>query len=339
MSKISPAYLLLGPEKGQKDDFIREVRQELQKSSSGQLEESKHYAFETDIAALVSDLQNGSLFSSTKLVLLVGVEEVKKKGDLDLLKDYLKTPSEDAVLLLVSDETKVDEPLKKAVEKLSKEGVKIFWEMYESQKKGWLINHFRTLGMTLGQEEADFLLEMVENSTDQLRSEGEKLLSFYGPGRTLSLEDLETYISHSKEESVFTLFEAAVSGEFEQTVEVLQKILLSQDRDAVGLLSGLLWQYRNLLLLRNLLDQGVPSEEAFLQGKIRTTKKGKSTYIKGAQRFSRRDLEAGIVLFAEYERRLRGSRTEWQGLLLEMFLYQLFIKKGRREQAFTSLEF
>lgn len=337
MSKLAPAYLLLGPEKGLKDDFIREIRETLTKISGQDLEETRHYAFETEIPSLVSELQNGSLFSSARLVFLLSAEEIKKKSDLDLLKDYLKNPSPEVTLILISEETKFDESVKKALEKHSKDSVKIYWEMYESQKKGWLINHFRTLGLTIGQDESEFLLEMVENSTDQLKSEGEKLLSFYGKGRTLTLDDLETYLSHSKEETVFSLFEMTMEGDMEQTMEVLHKILLSQDKDAVGLLSGLLWQFRNLLTLRQHLDQGLPSDEAFLQGKIRTTKKGKTTYLKGSQRFSTKDLETVIILFSEYEVRLRGARTEWQSLILELFLYQILIKKGHRERALESL--
>lgn len=337
MSKLSPAYLLLGPEKGLKDDFIRELRTTLTGKSPEPLEESRHYAFETELSALISDLQNGSLFSSRRLVFLLGVEEVKKKAELDLLKDYLAHPAPEITLVMVSDETKVEEGLKKAVEKLSKEAVKVFWEMFDNQKRGWLINHFRSIGLPLGGDEADFLLEMVENSTDQLKAEGEKLLSFFGPGRTLTMDDLETYLSHSKEESVFSLFERAMDGNFEETMEVLNKILLSQDRDAVGLLSGLLWQVRNLMTLRALMDQGIPGEEAFLQGKIRTTKKGKDTYLKAARRYSSGDLERMIQHFAEYESRLRGMRTEGQGVVLELFFYQLLVKKGKREPALESL--
>lgn len=315
-------WLLLGPEAGQKSDFLTDLKAKLAHELGSAPEEHKFYAFETEISDLLSLLQNGSLFSSHKLVLLHNAEAVKA-GDAKLLAGYLKAPSPDATLVLTSDETKLD-TLAKA---LPKDNVKVFWEMFESQKRGWVLNHFRTLGLTIDGDAADFFLEMVENTTDQLRLEAQKLLNFFEKGNTLTLDDLETYLSHSKEENVFTLFEQIAEGDFPRALEVLHKILASKESEGIGLLGGLVWQFKNLLGFQVKLLERMPPEEAFAALKV-FSKKQQSTYNKGARRYTLRDLQNILTLTAEWDFRLRGFRTEYQGLLMELYLYHVILKKG-----------
>ena len=107
------------------------------------------------------------------------------------------------ILILQSDTTKVESALKGI---FPKEGTKIFWELFEDQKRGWIVRYFREAKLTVTQDAVDVLLEMVENNTQDLKKECEKFVLFFEPGKKISGEELEQYIYHSKEENVFTLF-------------------------------------------------------------------------------------------------------------------------------------
>lgn len=320
-------WLLLGPEHGQKQDFINELRDKLTKQFREAPEIHKFYAFEAPFGQVLSLLQNGDLFASHKLILIHNVDEYKK-ADNDLIKGYVKHPSAESTLVLLSDETKVDS-LARAI---PKDQTKVFWEMFESQKKGWVLHHFKEIGLGLTSEAADFFLEMVDNSTDQIRLEAQKLLAFFEKGANLSLEDLETYLVHTKEENVFTLFEKIASGEFAKSLEVLKKILGAKETEGIGLLGGLTWQFKNLLAFQVKLMERFPAEEAFAALRV-SSKKAQANFQIGAKRYSLADLQAVLVLTADFDLRLRQFRSEHHSLLLELYLYYVVVKKGRATEA------
>ncbi len=320
-------WLLLGPEHGQKQEFLADIKQKLTKQFREAPEVHKFYAFETPFGEVLSLLQNGDLFASHKLVTIQNADEYKK-ADNDLIKGYAKHPASESTLVLLSDETKAD-TLTRVV---PKDQTKIFWEMFESQKKGWVLNHFRSLGLTLGDEAAEFFLEMVDNSTDQIRLEAQKLLAFFEKGTTISLEDLEHYLVHTKEENVFTLFERITAGEFAKALEVLKKILSSKETEGIGLLGGLTWQFKNLLAFQNKLAERFPADEAFSALKV-FSKKAQANFQIGARHYSLADLQAILILTSDFDQRLRQFRTEHHSLLLELYLYYTIVKKGRATDA------
>lgn len=315
-------WLLLGPEHGQKQDFLGELRDKLTKQFRDPPEIHKFYAFETPFSEVLSLLQNGDLFAAHKLVLIQNADEYKK-ADNDLIKAYAKKPAAESTLVLLTDETKAD-VLTRAV---PKEQTKVFWEMFENQKKGWVLNHFKEIGLGMTGDAAEFFLEMVDNSTDQIRLEAQKLLAFFERGATVGVEDLETYLVHTKEENVFTLFERITAGDFPKALEVLKKILGSKETEGIGLLSGLTWQFKNLLAYQVKMLERMSSDEAFSTLKV-FGKKAQANLQIGARRYSLAELQAILVLTADFDHRLRQFRTDHHPLLLEVYLYYVILKKG-----------
>jgi len=320
-------WLLLGPEHGQKQDFLAELKEKLTKQFRDPPEVHKFYAFETSFSDVQSLLQNGDLFAAHKLVIIQNADEYKK-ADNDLIKGYAKHPAGESTLVLMSDETKAD-ALTRVV---PKDQTKVFWEMFESQKKGWVIHHFQSVGLTMEPEAAEFFLEMVDNSTDQIRLEAQKLLAFFEKGKTITLDDLEQYLVHTKEENVFTLFERITAGEFPKALEVLKKILSSKETEGIGLLGGLTWQFKNLLAFQAKIMERTPAEEAFVALKV-FSKKAQANFQIGARHYSLTDLQTILVLTADFDQRLRQFRTEHHELLLELYLYYIIVRKGRAVEA------
>jgi len=320
-------WLLLGPEQGQKQDFLADLRDKLTKQFKEAPEVHKFYAFETPFGEVLSLLQNGDLFAAHKLVLIQNADEYKK-ADNDLIKAYAKKPAAESTLVLLSDETKA-ETLTRAI---PKDQTKVFWEMFENQKKGWVLHHFKEIGLNLSPEAAEFFLEMVDNSTDQIRLEAQKLLAFFERGSAVTLEDLETYLVHTKEENVFTLFERITAGDFPRALEVLKKILSSKETEGIGLLGGLTWQFKNLLAYQVKMRERMSSDEAFSALKV-FGKKAQANLQVGARHYHLTDLQAILILTADFDQRLRLYRTEHHGLLLELYLYYVILKKGRPTEA------
>ncbi|MBB6482310.1 DNA polymerase III subunit delta [Spirochaeta isovalerica] len=314
-------FLLLGPENGEKKDFVKNQEKALI-SKFGETEKFRFYPYDTEISEIVSIMRNGSLFSSHKIVTINNCEDIKKKSAVDQLVEYLKSPSEDVTLFLLSDANKIDAKIEKVIKKENK---KIFWELFENRKRDWVISFFRKRNLSIDPEAVELLLEMIDNNTDSMRNDCEKLAFYFKEGDRISEDDIENFLYHSREENVFTLFEKVCRRDLEASLDVLNSIVLARETQPVQLLSGLLWQFRNLLSLSTMLSRRVPQPEALLKSNIRG-KKSQKTYLEGTRNFRIHELEKIITLTMDYDNRLRSVRTEMQDSVVEMYLYNCIRK-------------
>jgi DNA polymerase-3 subunit delta len=357
MSRSDALYLLLGPEEGEKDTFIRRLLERIAKKTGEEPEVHRFYAFENALPEVLAHLRNGSLFAQHRVVVLRGVEEIRRKGDLELLAGYGERPAPDTTLLLISEEVgRIDERLRKLV---PTENQQIFWELFENQKMGWIVGFFRQRGLEIEPEAAEFLLEMVENNTRALRDTCERIAVYLGSGAApgggtapgsgaagaavastraprgvaapagrIALGDIEELLFHSKEENVFSLFERMSVRDFGASLEVLDKILLSRETDAVQLLAGLLSQYRKLLTVKLLTEQRYSPPEAFARAGVRG-KRIQRLYAEAARRYSLEELRNIVQVVAVFDRRVREFKTTLHVCLLQLFVYHAVVNGGR----------
>lgn len=329
MSRLPPVYLLLGPEAGEKAEFVRTVQAAIEKRTGGKPEESKFYPFETGMADLVAMLRNGSLFASHRLVFLDSVDGIGSRADVDLLVEYCAHPAEDATLVLSSDQTQVDKRLSAAVPADLR---KIFWEMFDNQKLGWVTSYLRRLGCSVTTEAASLLLEMVENNTQELRQECDRLALYFGRNHEIVADDVEAFIYHSKEENVFSLFQEMAACNFDGSLEILQKMMLGSEGNPVAVMAGLIWQFRRLLGLSALLDERYSARDAFTKLGIRS-KRTQKNYEVGGRNYTRESLERILVLAGRYDAMFRRLGSALHPLLLQIFVYSVVIRKGKETES------
>jgi DNA polymerase-3 subunit delta len=318
MSETNTVYLLQGPEEGEKIAYIDKIIKTICSQNSEEPEIFRYYSFETDIIDVTSLLCNGSLFNNHTVVILNNTEEIKKADDLTLLCEYIVSPSSSATLILTTPT--VRQVSKKIIDKIPEKNNIIFWEMFENQRKGWLTNFFRNHDIKIRPDALDFFLEMAQNNTQDLKHECNKFVLFFGAGSTITVEDLEKYLYHSKEENVFTLFERFAEKDFSASLEVLQKILSSGESDAIAVLSGLLWQVKKLLQIKLLLSRNYHIDELYTKLGI-ISKKNQKMYLEANKNYSFSEVKSIIVLLTEFDIRIRSYRSDLHLVLLQLFFY------------------
>ena len=325
-SKEPAAWLLLGPEEGEKAAFVDKVRAGLGKGGEPP-EVHRFYAGESPVADIVVSLRNLSLFSRHRLVIVASAEEIRRADDVGLLVDYLSAPASDATLILLSSGFAGDSR-RKSPGAIPAEHQKIFWELFDNQKQGWVTSFFRQRSLTIEADAVDYLLDMVENNTRDMRVECERLAQFFGPGAALTLESVEQYVYHSKEENVFTLFDRICAGELTLAEEALDRILLSREAEATQLAAGLLMQFRRLAGYVRMRAANYEGSEAFQKLRI-YSKRSQKTYLEGARRYSSEDLALIVRLLVEFDERFRSVKADLHDLLLRLLVYYLVARSGR----------
>jgi DNA polymerase-3 subunit delta len=310
-------YIFLGPEIGKKQDAISELRKKL--SGSGTPEEWVFYAGETPAVDIANTVMNHSLFSSSRLFIIKNAEQFKKKEDVNLIASCMGDLESGTVMVLVSDENKLAAGLDESVKK---ENRKIFYELFESEKNEWVRSFFKREGRGITPDGIDTILEMVENNTDALRRECSRLMLFLPADRPATAQDIEQWLSHSREESAFTLFSRIAAGDISRSIESLHTLLAAKESPQ-SILAGLAWCFRKLRDYLALLENGEPN--SFDLKKIGlSSPKARDDYSAAARRYSARSVDACIALNAEYDILTRSSGTALEQILMDRFIVKLF---------------
>ena len=321
-------YSFTGPETGEKEDAINALKAKHQKKY-GEIENYVFYSSETPFSEVISLLLNGSLFSPARFVVFNNAEILKKKEEVELLSQWAKTQDESSVLILCSDENSIDKKIENIV---PKENRKVFWEMFQDKKEQWLRSYFVRFGYKIENEAIDAILELVENNTAELKKECSRFFACFQKGHLISVEDVDQILSHNREESPFTLFDAlstnaAPSTRLENALEILQKISLSKDSNAVALIAGLTFCFRRLLVWQKLKENGTVSQFD-LKTKGFASKKAQEQYNRASRIWNIDDTKRILALLATCDIALRSGGAALEETHLQMLLYSIVNKRG-----------
>lgn len=331
----SPIFLYTGPEAGEKNDQIASQKQAL-KDKFGSSDDFVYYCGkELNMNEVIAQLMTESLFTPATFITVRNAELLKDKNDIENLADWAKSAETkndgSAVLILVSDELKVDPKLEKIVPPANK---KVFWEMFDDRKEQWLFNFFKKNGYSVEQDAVSLILEMVENNTEALRTECGRFFMCFAPGHCVTEKDVEQVLSHNREESAFTLFNEMTERntpekKFENCLSILQKIRLSKkDSESVVIIAGLTYCFRKLALWHNLHSNGKNPSETELKINGFSSKTAQNQYRKAAAVWNAPQTAAIEAILAKTDIETRNSGDFFQDTQLVLMIYEIIIKKG-----------
>ena len=334
-------YLLLGPEKGLKEDAIKNIRSQI-----GQCDVSKFYAFEDYEAELFAQLNNNDLFANHKLVILDEVQDIKTADKVKPLVQYIQNPSDCATLILTSTELYVNSSIMGAVETQGREYVSKFYELFESKKNEWLSNYFRRNGLSIENRAITAIIEKVENNVQEFENTCSQMVIFLKTipdKQSVTYEDVEEFLTHTREESEYTLFSYIARGKLESALECLHTLLRTKDSASVCSMcaSRLSTYFRRALSvqinvangcgmsLRFGEDNTAFSKKVFEGDRPISMPKDREIYRDCCNTYSQRDMERILVTLAEYDIKIKETPVVLQSVMMERCIMDVICRKGR----------
>ncbi|MCL2094391.1 MAG: DNA polymerase III subunit delta [Treponema sp.] len=325
----SNTWLFLGPEIGEKDEAVKAIKQGISgPAGSGlaggglsniELEEHVYYGGETAMSQVVSEMQNGALFSDRRLFFIKAAEGIKKKEDQTLLASYIASPSDDTYLILLSEESSISKVIENKIPSTHR---RVFWELLDSRKTQWVSSFFQNAGYRIGGEAIETILELVENNTAALKQECSRLLLFCKDSKEISAADAEKWLSHTREENPFILFSRIASGDLERSLESL-RILLAAKESPPAIFAALASCFRKLLSYLALKEGGVRDDGEYR--KIGVSAPGaKRDYAAAAARYNTAAAETCLALTTEYDFLVRSRSSFPEHIVLDSYVLKLF---------------
>lgn len=198
-------------------------------------------------------------FSEKRMVVVEESAFVSSKGKAENEErffEYLKNPLPSTVLVLTSA---APDKRKKAYKILSQHTLVEFNPLSDSELMGWIEKILRSLDLTIERNALLFLLEYADARPEALISELEKLAAYKKTG-VINKDDILTIITPSSEYNIFNMTDALLRRD-KKTALSLLSYMLTQKEEPIYLLGAISKQYRQLLMIKTMLDQNISGKE------------------------------------------------------------------------------
>jgi len=199
-------------------------------------------AGDLDPNQLASLLQNSTLFSVERMVILRDVDD--NKAIVEALPGYLENLAETVHLVIIA--AKPDKRTRWYRQSSRIGSVKLFDELNEPALNRWAITRAKELGVQLQPEAARLLISRIGLNQWQVDSELAKLAAY---DLNITKRTIELLVEPSPRDSVFDLLDTVVKGQTGRAHEIYDQLRL-KDIDAHQFIGMLSWQIHNLLIVK-----------------------------------------------------------------------------------------
>ncbi|HRI47066.1 MAG: DNA polymerase III subunit delta [Ignavibacteriaceae bacterium] len=215
------------------------------------------YGSKTSIAEIV-DYAVSFPFSGEKK--LIVVKEFEKIKDADELSNYIKSPSDFTILILVhnSSITKFD---KEYLQLLEKAGLAFEAKpLKEGAVIQWVIDYVKSKKKMIPEPEARFLVELAGDSRDTLRMQIDKMLLYIENESSITIQTINDHVVASKEYTIFQLQDALVGNDKNLALKIAYRMLETAGLGAI--LYPLNKYFAGLAQVKELQEKGTRNEIA-----------------------------------------------------------------------------
>ena len=320
-------HLLLGPELGQKGDFVQQIVAAAESAHGGDVEVLRTFPYDTDLVDLVATLRTPGLFTSHRVVVLQEVQDLRAGNHLDALLGYGAEPATASTLVLTSGGMARDLPA--ALPRMVPAArTRIFWEMFENQRENAVQRAFRERRVRIDAEACALILELAPTDGAALEALCGSLAGFFAPNSFVAVEEIEQYLYHGREETVFSLFDRVVARDLQGCLETLTTLLLARRGDAIQILAMLHSQFQRLTRFKELLAAHTAPAQAMKELRI-TGKRMQRTFQEAHRRYPDAEMEPIQRLLVEFDTRARLFTQELTEPLLQLLLYHIVARGGQ----------
>ena len=265
--EIAPIYLVLGEERY----FIEEIRDYLfdyvLDDDGKDLNFMSFDMEESTINDAIYEASSFPFFGDKKLIFvenpyfLTG-RRVKNAPEhqLDELEDYLKAPSEFTVFVFFAPYEKLDR--RKKITKLIEKKAQIFdvSEANTTNASHYIQEETRKKGYEFTGGAFQLFVERTDNKLSAMMHELDKLFLYHKDSKKITKESINQLIPRTFEQNVFELNKLVLNGQVDASIELYQD-LLTQKEEPIKIVALLMSQFRRLLQVKILNEQGYQQGE------------------------------------------------------------------------------
>lgn len=203
---------------------------------------------------LKDKIRQTSMFKEKKLAVITNLfaDTNLKENFLKEIKGFLD--SEDIIVIYEQGDIKKSDPLLKSLEKNAKS--QEFKHLDGQNLRRWVKKEIENRGGAIDDSALLMLIDYVGDDLWRMSNEVEKLVSFK-KNKTITTLDVKSLIKPKIETDIFKTIDAIAQKDKKQALDLLYKHLENGD-SPLYLLSMIGYQFRNLLIVKDLIEKNKP---------------------------------------------------------------------------------
>ncbi|KAF1084104.1 DNA polymerase III subunit delta [Sporotomaculum syntrophicum] len=261
---ISPVYLLYGPESYLRDQAIELLKKYVLPPGGEQINYDVLDGSTMSGLEIVTIATSTSFLAGRRLVLvrspqIFETKAEKNEQDIKHILGYLASPY--AGTCLVFETAQNVDKRKKIYKEIARVGRTIeFTLLKPADLTKWLAKRAREEGCNIGREAVGELLARCGRDMYTLYHEMEKLVSYTGPGKTISLETVRQMVAARLEDSIFEVVDAIGGKNYVRALSGIRNLLMhkQQPQQIIGMVAR---QFRLILQVQGLAQKGMSREQ------------------------------------------------------------------------------
>ncbi len=294
LHRIEPVYLLYGPETHIRDIAAKTITERA--FAPGDLRDFNETSFslntEDNLNRALAAAEQLPMMASRRVVRITDIR-VSATGHRDNLTEhheaalaaYLSKPAPHSVVIFIADDLNGVRKVSKLL-KASAAAVE-FVRLDDREMAKWARDRIKEEGAEISDTDLRALISRMGPDVNRLTNEISKLVSAALPGKTITLELIEALVPYTREINNFDLTGHLVAGRKAQALTTLQKIL-DDGAEPLALLGLISYNYRRLLMAKELMSRGVDRREVASIAKLRYN--DQETFLSAARRADTRKL-------------------------------------------------
>jgi DNA polymerase-3 subunit delta len=217
--QFKPVYWLEGEEDYFIDRVMHFAEHELLSEAEVGFNLTVFYGRDADWTAVVNACMRYPMFAERQVVLLKEAQHMK---EIDKLEHYITHPLTTTVFVIAFKEKKLDgrtslsKVLKKAAEVMTTK------KMPDGQLASWSEELVVSKGFSIAPKALNLLVDHIGNELSRINSEIDKLTLNLNGRKTITEDDIETYVGISKEYNAFELQAAVSRRDLSKAIRIVQ---------------------------------------------------------------------------------------------------------------------
>lgn len=258
---VPPVLLLVGEETLLAEEIVRRLCRLIEGGESTGGCVDRFDGAESGLPAVIDAASTGSLFAARRIVAVTGAENLSApvgSPELEMLRKYLEDPSPQVVLVFVAQSVKRNQqPFKALVKKA---------EVVECEPlrgpalHGWIAARLRERGFAAAPGVAERVEELLGRDLRTIRNSVEKVMLYCAERKRVEIADLHAVLGVLREHTVWELTDALARRDAGASLTLLSR-LLDEAKAPEMIIGALRFQYRQLLILKDLMQRGAPQRQ------------------------------------------------------------------------------
>ena len=319
-------HLLHGGDGTLLGDAVRALVQQLVGDGDRSLVVEELAGEDYEVAAVADAAQTPPFLTDRRVVVARDLSRFAA-GDLAPLVQYLGDPLDTTDLVLEWGGGRIPKALTDAIGKAGGEVVDTSAPSGRGRQE-WLSQQVRDAGITLDAAAKALLAERLGDDVGRLGGVLGTLESAYGPGASLTADDVEPFLGEAGAVPPWELTDAIDKGDTAGALDRLHRMMGAGERHSLQVMGTLVGHYSRMLRLdgAQAADEKAAAQLLGLKGSTFPARKA----LTQARRLGHDGVVRAISLLAEADLDLRGARAWPDELVMEVLVARLSRLGGRR---------